>query len=76
KTWATRTALVFGTGAYAGATIAALHERGCTDIWVYSRSDRAASFADKRGAQAVSHGSLYSSMEKADIIIGCSGASS
>ncbi|MDO4898443.1 MAG: glutamyl-tRNA reductase [Rothia sp. (in: high G+C Gram-positive bacteria)] len=76
KTWETRTALVFGTGAYAGATVAALHERGCSDIWVYSRSDRAASFADKRGVAAVPRGQLHQHMKNADIIIGCSGASS
>lgn len=76
KTWETRTALVFGTGAYAGATVAALHERGCTDIWVYSRSDRAATFADKRGVNPVPHGKLHEHMAAADIIIGCSGGSS
>lgn len=76
KTWETRTALVFGTGAYAGATVAALHERGCTDIWVYSRSDRAATFADKRGVKPVPHGKLHEHMVAADIIIGCSGGSS
>lgn len=76
KTWESRTALVFGTGAYAGATVATLHERGCTDIWVYSRSGRAATFADKRGVKPVPHGELHEHMEAADIIIGCSGGSS
>ncbi len=53
KDWSTRRALIFGTGAYAGATIAALRERGCTDIWVNSRSGRAAEFAAKREVSAV-----------------------
>lgn len=76
KDWPSRTALIFGTGAYAGAAVAALHERGCTDIWVYSRSDRAATFADKRGVKAVLRGQLHRHMQEADIIIGCSGGSS
>ncbi len=76
KTWDTRRVLVFGTGAYAGATVAALHSRGTTDIWIYSRSDRAAIFADKRGVSAVPHGNLYEHMAAADIIIGCSGGAS
>ena len=53
KDWSTRRALIFGTGAYAGATIAALRDRGCTDIWVNSRSGRAAEFAAKREVSAV-----------------------
>ena len=76
KIWENRRVLVFGTGAYAGATVAALHSRGTTDIWIYSRSDRAATFADKRGVQAVPHGELHEQMAAADIIIGCSGGAS
>ncbi len=73
--WAHRTALVFGTGAYAGATMAALKERGCTDIYVYSRSNRAETFTEKRGGNAVPLNQLYQALEKADIVIGCSGGS-
>ncbi|PTT61054.1 glutamyl-tRNA reductase, partial [Arthrobacter sp. HMWF013] len=32
--WSTKKVVVFGTGAYAGATMALLRERGCTDISV------------------------------------------
>lgn len=73
KDWASRRALIFGTGAYAGATIAALRERGCEDIWVNSRSGRAPEFAAKRDVQAVAEGHAYDAMAQADIIIGCSG---
>ncbi|MFW0111722.1 glutamyl-tRNA reductase [Rothia sp. CCM 9417] len=76
KSWQDRRVLVFGTGAYAGATVAALHSRGTSDIWIYSRSHRAATFADKRGVFAVPHGQLHEQMRKADIIIGCSGGAS
>ncbi len=75
KTWESRRVLVFGTGAYAGATVAALHARGTQDIWIYSRSNRAETFAAKRGVSAVPHGQLHQQMEAADIIIGCSGGS-
>lgn len=73
KDWATRRALIFGTGAYAGATIAALRERGCTDIWVNSRSGRAEQFATKRDVQPVPAGNMAQAMAEADVIIGCSG---
>ena len=75
KDWKTRRALVFGTGAYAGATIAALRERGCEDIWVNSRSGRAPEFAAKRDVRAVPRGETYQAMEQADVIVGCSGGS-
>ncbi len=75
KDWPTRRALVFGTGAYAGATIAALRDRGCTDIWVNSRSGRAPEFAAKRDVFAVPEGGMEQAMAEADLIIGCSGGS-
>lgn len=75
KDWSTRRALIFGTGAYAGATIAALRERGCTDIWVNSRSGRAAEFAAKREVSAVPVDGMEQAMASADVIIGCSGGS-
>ena len=73
KDWANRRALIFGTGAYAGATIAALRERGCEDIWVNSRSGRAQQFAAKRDVHAVPQGHSWQAMAEADVIIGCSG---
>lgn len=72
--WAHRTALIFGTGAYAGATVVALRDRGCTDIRVYSQSDRAVGFAQKRQVTAVSAAELHDVFSAADVVIGCSGA--
>lgn len=74
-TWATRRALVFGTGAYAGATMAALRDRGCADIAVYSASGRAAAFTDKRGGTPVDEAGLFEAIREADVVIGCSGGS-
>ena len=65
RSWPQRRALVFGTGAYAGATMAALRDRGCADIEVYSGSGRAEQFTD-----------LPAALRRADVIIGCSGGSS
>ncbi|MCP3426075.1 glutamyl-tRNA reductase [Rothia sp. AR01] len=73
--WDGARALVFGTGAYAGATMAALAERGCADVLVYSGSGRAREFTDKRGGAPVEREDLREAMSGADIIIGCSGGS-
>ncbi|MFI7481033.1 glutamyl-tRNA reductase [Kocuria sp. M1R5S2] len=74
-TWASRRALVFGTGAYAGATMAALRDRGCADIEVYSSSGRAEQFTENRGGTPVGSGQLREALERADVVIGCSGGS-
>jgi glutamyl-tRNA reductase len=74
--WATRRALVFGTGAYAGATMAALRDRGCADIEVFSASGRAGQFTENRGGSPVSAEELPAALERADVVVGCSGGSS
>lgn len=76
RSWPERRALVFGTGAYAGATMAALRDRGCADIEVYSGSGRAEQFTDQRGGSPVSDTELPAALRRADVIIGCSGGSS
>ncbi|WP_083701605.1 glutamyl-tRNA reductase [Tersicoccus sp. Bi-70] len=68
------TALVIGTGAYAGATVASLRERGCTDIRVYSGSGRAPAFVAKRGGTAVDAAGLRDAIADAAVIVGCSGS--
>ncbi|KLU09738.1 MULTISPECIES: glutamyl-tRNA reductase [unclassified Kocuria] len=75
-TWASRRALVFGTGAYAGATMAALRDRGCADIEVFSGSGRAEQFTQNRGGTPVEPAGLPAALERADVVIGCSGGSS
>lgn len=73
--WSERRALIFGTGSYAGATVAALTRRDCTNISVFSYSNRAATFADKRGITPIQPENLPQALAEADIIIGCSGSS-
>ena len=65
--------LLVGTGAYAGATVTALHERGARDIGVYSRTDRARAFAAGRGLRAVSDAELPAALALADLVITCRG---
>lgn len=65
--------VLFGTGSYAGATMALLKERGAKHISVYSNSGRAAGFTEQRGGTALSFEQLPQALRQADIIIGCSG---
>jgi len=74
--WASKKVVVFGTGAYAGATMSLLRERGCTDISVFSSSGRAAGFVATRGGTALDSASLPVAVAAADIMIGCSGSDS
>ncbi len=72
--WSRKSVVLFGTGAYAGATVAALKDRGCTDISVFSSSGRAEAFVASRGGTAVSAAGLAGALAQADVVIGCSGS--
>lgn len=72
--WSAKKVVVFGTGAYAGATMALLRERGCTDISVFSSSGRAEAFVATRGGTALDSESLPVAVAAADVMIGCSGS--
>lgn len=74
--WSAKKAVVFGTGAYAGATMSLLRERGCTDVFVYSSSGRAAGFVATRGGTALNEDTLPGAVAAADVMIGCSGSDS
>jgi glutamyl-tRNA reductase len=47
--WAETRVLIVGTGRYAATTVAALRDRGATDIRVFSPSGRAGAFATRYG---------------------------
>ena len=66
-------ALIVGTGAYAGATVTALRNRGIRDIGVHSRSDRAREFAAGHCVRAVDKDELPRSLAQADLVITCRG---
>ncbi|MFF1881109.1 glutamyl-tRNA reductase [Pseudarthrobacter sp. NPDC058196] len=72
--WSAKKVVLFGTGAYAGATMALLRERGCRDISVYSSSGRAEGFVATRGGTALDVESLRPAVAAADVMIGCSGS--
>lgn len=77
-------AVLIGTGAYAGTTLAQLAERGVADIGVFSGSGRAEEFLAERQAAVTRHGGrtravqmheLAQAFSAADVIIGSSGGS-
>jgi glutamyl-tRNA reductase len=70
--WDGASAVLIGTGSYAGASVAALRARGCQDIRVYSQSGRAEAFAESHGVQPVA--SLVEALADADLVVSCSGA--
>ncbi len=67
-------AVLFGTGAYAGAAMAQLIQRGCTDISVYSSSGRADIFTESRGGTALTDQTLPDALANATLLVGCSGS--
>lgn len=70
--WGAARAVLIGTGSYAGASVAALRARGCSDIRVYSQSGRAGHFADSHGVEPVRD--LVEALSDADLVVSCSGA--
>ncbi|MHA7153713.1 glutamyl-tRNA reductase [Arthrobacter sp. TMN-50] len=74
REFADKSVVVFGTGAYAGATMALLKEKGCTDVSVFSSSGRAETFVSTRGGVALTPDNLPAALAAADIVVGCSGS--
>ncbi|HEX9225459.1 MAG TPA: glutamyl-tRNA reductase [Arthrobacter sp.] len=67
-------AVLFGTGAYAGCVAGLLKTRRFSDISVFSYSGRADAFVAARGGRAVSARQLPAAVAGADLVIGCSGS--
>jgi glutamyl-tRNA reductase len=67
--------LLIGTGSYAGASVAALRERGAGVVEVYSPSGRAEAFASARSLVPVADGGLPDALARADVVVACSGSS-
>jgi glutamyl-tRNA reductase len=72
--WAGTTVLLVGTGRYARASLAALRDRGVTNVRVYSPSGRAANFAASHELQAVAKTELIEAIAASDVIVTCSTA--
>ena len=73
--WSAVSVLLIGTGAYAGASLAALRDRGVTDVAVYSPSGRAAGFAASHSMRAVDADAFPREAADATIIVTCTTAS-
>jgi len=71
--WREARVLLIGTGAYAGATVAALHARGCRDVRVHSRRGRAPAFAAARGIAAIAPDGLGPALADVHVVVACSG---
>lgn len=67
--WASTRVLVVGTGQYAGTTLAALRDRGVTDVTIYSASGRAAGFALRHDVDSTTD--LATGLRDADVVITC-----
>ncbi|RRD47196.1 glutamyl-tRNA reductase [Tessaracoccus sp. OH4464_COT-324] len=69
--WSRARVLILGTGAYAGAVVAALRARGAGDIVVHSASGRAGEFARRHRVAAVTD--LSQELPGADLVVTCRG---
>jgi glutamyl-tRNA reductase len=67
-------AVLFGTGAYAGCLAGLLKTRNYSEISVFSHSGRADAFVAARGGRALSARQLPAAVAGADLVIGCSGS--
>ncbi|GAA2053319.1 glutamyl-tRNA reductase [Leifsonia soli] len=70
--WAMTRVLLVGTGKYAGASLAALRDRGVTDVRVYSPSGRAAKFALSHDIAPVEADGLLDALAESDLVVTCS----
>ena len=70
--WSESSIVLIGTGAYAGATVAALRDRGAKDILVHSPSGRAVAFAASHDLTAIAPENLDRALAEADLVIACS----
>lgn len=72
--WSSARVLLIGTGAYAGASLAALRERGVTEVAVYSPSGRARGFAESHQVRPVFAENFPRETADATVVITCTTA--
>lgn len=72
--WSSARVLLIGTGAYAGASVAALRARGATSIQVFSPSGRAADYAAQHDLMPVAGDQLGEALATADLVVACTRA--
>lgn len=69
--WANLPVLLIGTGRYAGASLAALRDRGAANVRVYSPSGRAEKFAVGHDIEAVAEADFSQAVGNAELIVTC-----
>ncbi|MBO1902062.1 glutamyl-tRNA reductase [Leucobacter weissii] len=69
--WGSARVLLIGTGAYAGASLAALRARGAKHIGVFSPSGRAERFADSHVIDPVPASALDTQLGETDLVVAC-----
>ncbi|MFO7689693.1 MAG: glutamyl-tRNA reductase [Cryobacterium sp.] len=69
--WSAANVLLVGTGRYAGASLAALRDRGAENVRVYSPSGRALGFATSHGIAAVAEAEFAAAVATADLVVTC-----
>jgi len=69
--WSQVRVVLVGTGRYAAASLAALRDRGATDVAVWSRTGRAEAFALKHEIASVPAHGLTAAVAAADLVITC-----
>ena len=69
--WANIPVLLIGTGRYAGASLAALRDRGAANVRVYSPSGRAQKFARGHDIEAVAEADFARAVGNARLIVTC-----
>ncbi len=73
RDWATTRVLLIGTGAYAGAVVADLRERGFADLAIHSSSGRAGSFVATHPGTRDAGPDLLAAVASADVVVTCRG---
>jgi glutamyl-tRNA reductase len=76
RDWSQTRVLLVGTGRYAGASLAALRERGVEDVEVFSPSGRGAKFAANHGIPVVLAEGFAQAAASADVVVTCSAVES
>src|SRR5215203_3368191 len=69
--WGRTRVLLVGTGRFAGASLAALRDRGASDVRVYSPSGRGTRFAANHGIPAVASADYAMAAAGADVVVTC-----
>ena len=71
--WPSARVLLIGTGAYAGAVVADLRDRGFADLAVYSGSGRADAFVASHPGTRDAGEDLLAAVASADVVVSCRG---